>query len=110
MTIISIRPFLAVGVSLLAAFLIMLSGKRPNLRESFTVAASIIKMLIVFSMVPAVLEGSVYEYTLSGICAEITKRSRPDFLRPLPYVFRRLLVLPWPEICLHSSYSSSCLR
>ena len=86
MTIISIRPFLAVGVSLLAAFLIMLSGKRPNLRESFTVAASIIKMLIVFSMVPAVLEGSVYEYTLFNITDTVGFTLRTDAVGMLLFV------------------------
>ncbi len=78
MTIISIRPFLAVGVSLLAAFLIMFSGKRPNLRESFTVIASLIKMVLVFSMVPAVLEGDVYEYTLFNITDTVGFTLRTD--------------------------------
>ena len=34
--IIDIRPFLAVGVSLLAALLIMFSDKKPNVREAWT--------------------------------------------------------------------------
>ncbi len=94
MTIISIRPFLAVGVSLLAAFLIMLSGKRPNLRESFTVAASIIKMLIVFSMVPAVLEGSVYEYTLFNITDTVGFTLRTDAVGMLFACVSSFLYIP----------------
>lgn len=78
MTIISVRPFLAVGVSLLAAFLIMFSGKRPNIRESFTVIGSLVKMALVFSMVPAVLAGSVYEYTLFNITDTVGFTLRTD--------------------------------
>ena len=39
--VVSIRPFLAVGISLLAAFLIMLSDKaKPNVREAWTLLAA----------------------------------------------------------------------
>ena len=50
MTITDIRPFLAVGVSLLAAFLILFSGKKPNVREFWSVAAACIhpRILAVF--------------------------------------------------------------
>ena len=64
MTIYSIRPFFAVVVPLFAAFFIMLSGKKPNLREFWTVLASFLTAFIVFSMVPEVSKGNVYQYTV----------------------------------------------
>ena len=78
MTIISIRPFLAVGISLLAALLIMFSGKKPNLREGWTVGAAIIKVALIFSMVPAVVAGNVYEYTLFNITDTVGFTLRTD--------------------------------
>jgi multicomponent Na+:H+ antiporter subunit D len=63
-TVTSIKPFLAVLVSLLAVVPIVASGSRPNLRESWTFAAAIIKFGLVASMVPVVLDGVIIEYTL----------------------------------------------
>ena len=62
MTILSIRPFLAVVVSLAAALLILVFGNRvkPNVREAVTFLAAVIKAALVFSMVPAVLKGNEY--------------------------------------------------
>ncbi len=78
MTIIDIRPFLAVGVTLLAAFLIMFSGKKPNLREFWSVAAAFIKVTIIFSMVPGVLAGNVYEFTLFQVTDTVGLTLRTD--------------------------------
>ena len=78
MTITDIRPFLAVGVSLLAAFLIMFSGKKPNVREFWSVAAAFIKAGLIFSMVPAVLAGNVYEYTLFAVTDTLGFTLRTD--------------------------------
>ncbi len=60
----SIFPLLAVLVSLLAAVPIMLCGRQPNLREAWTIFAAICKVLIVVSMLPVVLEGGSYIFTL----------------------------------------------
>ncbi len=60
----SIRPLLAVLVSILGAFLILASNKRPNLREFWSIAAGVIKLLIVASMVPVIFAGNTIEYTL----------------------------------------------
>ena len=49
-TIISIKPFLAVLVSLLAVIPIVASGKKPNLREGWTFLAGIVKFGLVVSM------------------------------------------------------------
>jgi multicomponent Na+:H+ antiporter subunit D len=61
----SIRPLLTVLVSLIGAFLILLTGERSrNLRESWTILASSAKFIIVISMIPSVLEGKALEYTI----------------------------------------------
>ena len=63
-TIIDIRPVLAVLVSAVGALFIIAAGKKPNLREFWSVAAGVLKLAIVVSMVPAVLDGKTIEYTL----------------------------------------------
>lgn len=78
MIITDIRPFLAVGITLLAAILIMFSGKRPNVREAWTILAALIKVTIVFSLVPGVLQGNIYEYTLFQITDTIGFTLRTD--------------------------------
>ena len=64
MTMIDCRPFLAVGVPFLAAILIAFSRRWPNIRETWSVIASVIMFGIVTSMLPEVLNGNVYEYTM----------------------------------------------
>jgi len=71
----SSRPLWAVLVSMIAAFLILATGeKNRNIRESWTIIAALIKFLIVFSMIPLILQGKVIEYTLftfyPGICLQ----------------------------------------
>ena len=62
MTILSVRPALAVATALAAALLILFFGNRikPNAREAITMTASVIMAGIIFSMVPGVLSGNVY--------------------------------------------------
>jgi multicomponent Na+:H+ antiporter subunit D len=61
----SSKPLWAVLVSMIAAFLILATGeKRRNIRESWTILAALAKFVIVFSMIPVVLQGKVIEYTL----------------------------------------------
>ena len=80
MTIISIRPALAVGVSLLAALLILLFGNRvkPNVREGITLSAAVIKAALVFSMVPAVIGGQEYYVKLWTIVDGLDLAFRTD--------------------------------
>lgn len=80
MTILSIRPFLAVVVSLAAAFLILVFGNRvkPNVREAVTLLAAVIKAALVFSMVPAVLKGNEYYFCLWEIADGVELAFRTD--------------------------------
>jgi len=63
-TVESLRPLLAVLVSLGAVPLIILSGKRPNLREGWTFLAAGVKFALVLSLLPLILGGAVVDYTI----------------------------------------------
>jgi multicomponent Na+:H+ antiporter subunit D len=78
------RPLLAVLVSFVAAALIVASYRSPNVREGWTLVASLAKFGIVASMLPAVLDGAVFEWSagafLPGIGAPIEFALRADAL------------------------------
>jgi len=63
----SIRPLLAILCPFICVFLILLFRKRPNIREICTMFASILQFLIVFSLIPIVVEGNVIECHLFTI-------------------------------------------
>jgi multicomponent Na+:H+ antiporter subunit D len=99
MTIIDCRPFLAVGVSFLAAILIAFSRKYPNLRETWSVIASVLKFGIILSMVPAVLEGNYYEWTLCQITDTVGLTLRTD---PAGMIFAVLASMLWVPMNFYS--------
>ncbi|MEW6052609.1 MAG: monovalent cation/H+ antiporter subunit D family protein [Nitrospirota bacterium] len=77
----SIRPVLAITVSLVAACLILLTGERSrNLREFWTILAAFVKFSIVMSMVPFILEGKALEYTVFTIAPGLSIGFRVDAL------------------------------
>jgi len=53
-SIVSVKPLLAAFAALAGAVLVMLSGKRPNVRESFSALAATVMFLIIVSMIPDV--------------------------------------------------------
>ncbi len=61
-TIESIKPVLAILCPASASILILFSGRHPNLRESWTLMASILQFFFILSMVPWVRNGRVIEY------------------------------------------------
>lgn len=78
-TIHSIRPLLAVLIGIIAASLILFTGDRHrNLRESWTILASIAKFLVVLSMLPFILKGQILEYTVINLCQGIALQFRVD--------------------------------
>ena len=77
-TIISIKPLLAVLVSLLFVPILVLSGKRPNVREACTFLAAGLKFLIVLSMVPAILNGTHIVYTIAEVIPGVAIKLRVD--------------------------------
>jgi len=75
----SIRPLLAVMVSLIAACLILLTGERSrNLREAWTLLASVAKFIIVASMIPFILQGKTLEYTIISLAPGLLLQFRVD--------------------------------
>ncbi|MFN2366252.1 MAG: monovalent cation/H+ antiporter subunit D family protein [Desulfurivibrionaceae bacterium] len=79
-TITSIKPLLAAVVSLAAVPLIVLAGKKPNLREGVTFATGLLKFGLVLSMLGAVLDGKVIEYSLVEVLPGLAIAFRVDSL------------------------------
>ena len=91
-TIYSIRPLLAVLVSLLTAFLILALDKKPNVRDTASFIAAIIKFLIVASMAPIILSGGSIELNLFTILPGIDFKFKVD---ALGMVFATISSLLW---------------
>ncbi len=75
----SIKPLLAVLVSLMVIPFLVLS-KKPNNREAWTFAAAAAKFIIVASMVPAVLKGAEIVYTVAEVVPGVAIKFRVDAL------------------------------
>ncbi|UCB49151.1 MAG: monovalent cation/H+ antiporter subunit D family protein [Deltaproteobacteria bacterium] len=76
-TITSIKPLLAVLVSLLITPLLVTS-RSPNVREAWTFVAAVVKFLIVVSMLPAVLRGAEIIYTVAEVIPGVAIKFRVD--------------------------------
>jgi multicomponent Na+:H+ antiporter subunit D len=103
-TIVSYRPLAAVGVSFAAALLILLSHRRPNLRESWSLLAALLKFGIVASMLPEVLAGLTFETAPLLIVPGFTLHLKTD---PFGMVFALLASVLW---ILTSVYSIGYMR
>lgn len=68
---ISYRPFWAILIPLVTALFVLAAGKRPNLRESCTLAGSIVLCLTVLSMPRIVLENGPVLFALPGLLPDI---------------------------------------
>ncbi len=60
----SMKPAWALACPLLASLLILLSSRRPNLREAWTLIAGIIQCTLILSMAPVLLQGKNISCTL----------------------------------------------
>ncbi|RCK76526.1 MAG: Multisubunit Na+/H+ antiporter, MnhD subunit [Ignavibacteriae bacterium] len=76
----SLIPFYAVIVSLVGAILILISSRKPNLREFWTISAAIIKFILVFSLVPEFLKGNSVECEIISIASGVSLAFRVDGL------------------------------
>jgi len=79
-TVQSALPLYAMLVSLAAVVLIILSAKRPNLREFWTIAAAILKFGFVAAMLPVILQGKVIEFTAFTVLPGLVVEFRVDAL------------------------------
>src|SRR6056297_1061483 len=64
-------PLLAVLISLAAVPFILLSSNKPNIREFWTIAAGIIKFLLVLTLLPSALDGETVSITLLEIAPNL---------------------------------------
>ncbi|RJX28324.1 MAG: monovalent cation/H+ antiporter subunit D family protein [Desulfurivibrio sp.] len=76
-TITSIKPLLAVLVSLLVTPMLV-SSRNPNVREGWTFVAAFIKLAIVASMVPAILQGTEIVYTVAEVLPGVAIKFKVD--------------------------------
>ncbi len=74
----SIWPLAAVLISLVGSIPIMLSGRRPNVRESWTILIALGKVIIVASLLPAVLAGGGFEFTIAEVIPGVPIALRVD--------------------------------
>jgi multicomponent Na+:H+ antiporter subunit D len=72
------RPLWAVLISLIAAGLILVTDRRPNLREGVTLLAAAGKFTIILTMLPAVLAGQVIEAAPLNLAPGIALHLRAD--------------------------------
>lgn len=79
-TIISIKPLLAVLVSLFVIPVLVSSSSRPNVRESWIFVAGAIKLVLILSMLPVILEGKQIVFTLFEIAPGAAIAFRVDGL------------------------------
>ncbi|MFC1896003.1 monovalent cation/H+ antiporter subunit D family protein [Thermodesulfobacteriota bacterium] len=76
----SVRPLLAVSVSLAVLPVLVSSHRSPNAREAWTFVAAVAKFLIVLSMLPSVLSGAQYVFTLARVVPGVPIAFRVDSL------------------------------
>lgn len=62
-TIYTIKPLIAVLIPFIGSILIILSSKRPNVREAWSVLSGAALFIVVLSMLPDILAGKLVEYT-----------------------------------------------
>ena len=99
MEIKSCIPLLAFLVSLVAVVPIVLSSRRPNVREGWTILAGIIKFGLVLSMLPTVLAGYTVEFTLWKILPQLSIQFRVDAMGML---FALVASLLWIATSIYS--------
>jgi len=79
-TIISIKPLLAVLVSLFVIPVLVSSSGKPNVRESWIFVAGTIKLILILSMLPVILGGKQIALTLFEIAPGAAIAFRVDGL------------------------------
>jgi formate hydrogenlyase subunit 3/multisubunit Na+/H+ antiporter MnhD subunit len=95
----SLRPIAAVLISVAGTLAILASHRRPNLREAVTLVVAAGKFGIVTSMIPGVLAGDVYVWSLGPFVADIAFELRADSLGLL---FATLASMLWIITSLYS--------
>ena len=95
----SLRPALAVLVPALAAVAVLASGSRPNRRESWTLLAVGVELVVVASLVPDALAGRVAEFSLGSFVTGVPLAVRADALAVL---FASVAAVLWGAASVYS--------
>lgn len=103
MDLYTIRPFLAVLVSLLAVPLIIVT-RPPNLREGWSILAGILKFGLIASMLPDIIAGHSYKIVLLNLIPNVDLSLRVD---PLGLTFALVASFLW---IVTSFYSIGYMR
>ena len=77
-TVSSVKLLLALLVPLIGTLGVMFMGKNENVREGISSVASIILLLLVASMIPAVLDGKILVYHMFTVLPGLTVTLRAD--------------------------------
>lgn len=93
------RPLLAILVSLLAAIAIILSHRRPNLRETWSFIAASFKVIILVSLLPQVLTNNTVEASYIEILPGLSLRLKADLFG---LIFALLAAILWLVTSLYS--------
>jgi len=80
MIISSFKPLIVVAISALTCVFILLSRKKPNLREFWSILAGVVNFLIVVSMIPDILSGNTLEVVLMRFYPGLSITLRVDSL------------------------------
>ena len=76
--IISSKPLIAMLCAVTGAVLVSLSGRNPNIRESWSVAAAVCMFGVIGSMVPEVMAGNIFKYQVFDILPGLSLTFRAD--------------------------------
>ncbi len=98
-TTVSLLPAAAVLPALAAATLILFSGRRPNLREAWSLGAAVLQSWAVIAMIPAALAGGALELRLVELSPGVSLALRAD---ALGLVFAALSSILWLLTTLYS--------
>jgi multicomponent Na+:H+ antiporter subunit D len=79
-TLISCKLLIAPLIPMVTALLILASRRRPNVRETFSIAGAILTFLTVASLIPHIVAGGVWEYNLVTVYPGISVNFRMDGL------------------------------
>jgi multicomponent Na+:H+ antiporter subunit D len=78
MDVVDVRPLLAPLISFACAGLVFATGRRAFWRRFWSLSAAVVKMLVVLSMLPGALRGTVYVFELVEFTPAVTIAFRAD--------------------------------
>ena len=98
-TFLELRPVWVVLLTPLTALLIVLSHRRPNLREFWSIAASLVQLGLVASMIPDVLSGEHFEVRLLPLASGFDLALKVD---ALGMIFASVASILWVATTFYS--------